>query len=422
MQNHRKIILIWWGIVLMMGCSKKDSVPPPPNTSKISIANLVYSPTEINIRHATSTAIINGTIDFSNASEGVAQLRLTTSAGGDVTVTVAANNQANGTLNGAFQVTIPATPGNFTFQLWIIDGAGNSSNKLLGAVQTKIDDSASEWAIASQAYSLIKVIWAKDKFIGLGITGDILTSPDGFTWTNHNTGSTASFAGLCWSGSQLVVVGADGAVITSVDGITWANKSLNLPGIHFNTVVWSGNKYIAAGEDFNNHKAVIASSSDGNSWMMNSYAIAGGRINAIAWSGNQFMAVGQLSGAPMLLSSLNGIDWTNKSSLITGGTELNDIIWTGTKFATVGFGLTATSADGNGWNINANINWGPGSVVWSGNRFVAAGITGIFTSADGVSWNKVYDSAYPLRSIAWSGIEYAAVGFISAVILVSPYQ
>jgi hypothetical protein len=137
-------------------------------------------------------------------------------------------------------------------------------------------------------------------------------------------------------------------------------------------------------------------------------------------NGSQYVAAGKASGAPLLITSSNGIDWTNRSSSVSGGIELNDVTWTGAKYVAVGFSITAASPDGINWLANTNISWGPGGVTWSGNRLMAVGIGGIYSSADGLNWTRTYDSPYMLRSITWSGFQYISVGFISPVIAVSP--
>jgi hypothetical protein len=95
------------------------------------------------------------------------------------------------------------------------------------------------------------------------------------------------------------------------------------------------------------------------------------------------------------------------------------VVYSGTKYAAVGYAVTAVSSDGITWTGNMT-NWGSAGVVWSGNRFVASSIGGIMTSTDGVTWTQTFSSPYPLRSITWSGLQYVAVGFISPVIMISP--
>ncbi len=407
-------------IIFLSGCSKNDDNLVPPNTSKLTISNIVYNPITVNITKNPTNVIINGTVDFENALGGVAYMRLTTSTGADLSVDIPANTQTKGTLSGSFFVALPATPGTYTFQVWIIDGKGNSSNKLQGSIIAIIDDTGSTWWVASQQWPLFKITWINNRFIAAGDLGKLVTSPDGNGWTLQNTGVSSMLRGIAWSGSVYVVVGSNNTIISSPDGFNWTQRLTSATGLDIASVVWSGAGFIAVGEDLTNNRSVILSSTNGINWTAQPFAVPGGRLNSIVHNGSQYVAVGKAWGAPLLLTSTNGIDWTNRSSSVSGGVELNDIIWTGTKYVAVGFGITATSLDGINWSANTNISWGPGGVTWSGNRLMAAGLGGIYSSADGLNWIKTYDSPYMLRSITWSGFQYISVGFISPVIMISP--
>ncbi len=414
-----KIIFALGLAISITGC-KKDSTQS--NGSTLTISNLHYDPSTVTIKQTSTTITIYGTIDFVNASGGVAKFRLTTSTGSDLTMAVPSNSLTNGTLSGTFQVVFPATAGTFTFQLWIIDNGGNSSNKLQGSVQAVIDDSGTGWSVISQSWPLFRVIWTNQTFMAVGDGGTILHSPDGITWTQVNAGTSVMLYGLTWSGTQYIVVGAANTILSSPDGITWTSQFSGGGGIVFYSVAWSGTGYVAVGQDNTNSKTVICNSADGITWTNNGFVVSGGNLNTVIWANHQYVAVGKVSGAPLILTSPNGRDWTNRSSTINMGMgiELNDITWTGSFYAAVGFGITATSQDGITWIVNDKISWGATGVVWSGNRLMASGISGIYSSIDGINWTKTFDSPYPLRSITWSGLQYISVGFISPIIMTSP--
>jgi hypothetical protein len=407
-------------LIFLGGCGKNGDDLVPPDTSKLIISNLVYTPSTVAIKKNPTNVIINGTFDFDNASGGVAYMKLTTSTGADLTVDIPANTQTKGTLSGSFFVTLPATPGTYTFQVWITDAKGNISNKLQGSITAMIDDTGTTWWVASQQWPLFKITWINNQFIATGDMGKLVTSPDGNSWTLQNTGVSSMLRGIAGSGSLYVVVGSNNTIISSPDGINWTPRFTAITGLDIASVVWSGAGFIAVGEDLTNNRSVTLSSPNGISWTILPFAVTGGRLNSIVYNGGQYVAVGKALGAPLLLTSSNGTDWTNRSSSVSGGIELNDITWTGSKYVAVGFSITTTSLDGINWLANTNISWGPGGVTWSGNRLMAAGIGGIYSSADGLTWIKTYDSPYMLRSITWSGFQYISVGFIAPVIMISP--
>ncbi len=420
-----RILLIYYIALNASGC-KKDSVQTPPH--QLTISNLQYSPDKITIIKPGATFDMAGTIDFSNASGGIATLRLTTSNGIDLTVPVLNSSETSGTLTGFFTMTYPATAGTYNFQAWVIDKGGNISNKLQGSIQAVIDDEGKIWGQVFLNYSgtLSKVIWANQRFMAVGEYGAILISTDPHYWTQLNSGSVELLRGVAWSGMQYIVVGMKNTILNSPDGTIWTSRFSPPAGsnIGFYSIAWSGNGFVAAGFDFNGSKTAIFNSTDGNIWTENTYGVADGIINTVIWANNQYVAVGQANGIPIILTSTDGLSWANKSNAIAfgKGVSLSDITWTGSKYVAVGSGLTATSSDGTIWIVNDNISWEATGVAWSGNRLMATGNLGeIYSSTDGLNWLNTYNlGGYSLESIAWSGFQYVSVGTYKVGILVSP--
>ena len=91
-----------------------------------------------------------------------------------------------------------------------------------------------------------------------------------------------------------------------------------------------------------------------------------------------------------VIYSSNGTSWTPVSGIIP---YLNDVIYAGGKFVTVGSRLRILiSSDGVRWNRRNIGEWGTGAlniVIHGGGKFVAVGAKGsIVTSTDGVNWVK----------------------------------
>jgi hypothetical protein len=414
----------------MVQCSKNGGTSggnPPPNPTTFSISGLEYDPHIVTLRPGLTSFTFYGKINFANAKGGVHQLRLTTSAGADLTQDIPANSEVSGILTGVFQVGMSATLATYTFEIWLIDGKGNTSNKLSGTVQVVIDDSGKSWqeTIISSTYQPNKVIWANSQFMAVGHAGIVITSNSVSGWTLQHTGTNNMLWGVTWSGTQYVVVGENKTILTSPDGINWTIRSIgDVSDFRLYGIVWSGSKFIAVGANMVNNQTEIQVSTDGIVWTASPFTVHSGELTSIAWSGNLFVAVGSYfeegTRKPLLLTSPNGIDWTNRSSPNTGGYSLNDVIWTGSKFVTVGSGVSGYSNDGINWSYVANPAIGILGVCYSGKTFVGAG-NGIYTSSDGVNWTQAYpdDHLYAIRSVAWSGYQYVAVGKVMSM-LVSP--
>lgn len=60
------------------------------------------------------------------------------------------------------------------------------------------------------------VVWNGSIFVAIG-EKSILTSPDGWNWTERYSGESG-FEGVTWGDGQFVAVGDAGTLYTSVDG------------------------------------------------------------------------------------------------------------------------------------------------------------------------------------------------------------
>jgi len=94
--------------------------------------------------------------------------------------------------------------------------------------------------------SLNGVAWSGTQFVAVGISGIILTSPNGIAWTTRTSGTGLPLDGVNWSGTQFVAVGAGGIILTSPDGITWTPQASGTTNRLFG-VVWSGTQSVIVG-------------------------------------------------------------------------------------------------------------------------------------------------------------------------------
>jgi hypothetical protein len=400
------------------GCGKDgDDTPAPPPTT-FSIANLQYDPSTAIVKAQQPSLPINGTVTYKDAQNGVAQLRMKTSAGADLTVPVQGVTAASGTVAGSFQVAMPARAGAYSFELWLVDGRGASSNKLTGSLTMTVNDAATTWEMISQQHTLHKVTWAANKYLAVGENGKILSSPNGGNWTQHPSGTTNTLYGVCWTGTQYVAVGQHHTILTSPDGTSWTPRTSFVQGVHLNGVASSGSGLVAVGWNAPKNSTEIKTSTDGITWTSNAFAVTGGELTGLTWSGSQYVAVGKAFGYPLILTSPNGTTWTNRSGIEDVPGQLADVVWSGSQYVATGYSAMATSADGLTWKLYKNPSFSAAGITWSGSRFVAAGIGGIDSSADGVTWSKAFDVPHTLRSVTWSGFQYVAVG--SSALMVSP--
>ena len=392
-------VLILCCYILVIQCSKNSGSSggnPPPNPNTFNISGLEYTPHTVALRAGLTTFTILGNINFTNASNGVHQVKLKTSAGADLTQNIPANNESSGILTGVFQVAMPENPVIYTFEIWVIDGKGNASNKLSGTVQVIIDDSGKTWheSVLSSTYQPNKVIWGNAQFIAVGHAGIVITSTNATGWTQQHTGTNNMLWGVTWSGTQYVAVGENKTILTSPDGINWTIRSSgDVSDFRLYAITWTGSKFVAVGANIVNNETEIQVSPDGITWARSAITIHSGELTSIAWSGNQLVVAGSYFSEgvrhPLLLSSPDGIDWTLRSNANNSGYSFNEVIWTGSKFVMVGSGVSGYSTDGITWSYGAHPAFSLYGVCYSGKTYVAAG-NGLFTSNDGLNWTQAY--------------------------------
>jgi hypothetical protein len=101
---------------------------------------------------------------------------------------------------------------------------------------------------------------ANNLFVAVGDYGGITTSPDGLTWTKQQppsyldqTGAqiytTPDLYGIAYGSGSWVAVGRNGAIITSTNGTAWTDISNAFYKQNWNTVYYSGGKFIIGGDN-----------------------------------------------------------------------------------------------------------------------------------------------------------------------------
>jgi hypothetical protein len=333
---------------------------------------------------------------------------------------------------------------------------GDSRFVVVGDNVALTSPDGSSWTLESATPGFLDdIAWSSSlgTFVAVGMN-DIRVSGNGVSWSDHSPDDLyLSFNGVAWAGSQFVVVGDGGEILTSPDGITWTTR---YSGHDILNIIWDGSQFVAMGAG-----SKIMTSADGESWSygMNGwgdgsdffldmavsgslYAIgaqsmiyttpdlasypAGFRslgatssCNGMLWDGSQFVCVGYSSGGIVWTSPAGGT-WT--AHFTPPVTVLEDVAYNGsTQYVAVGYGgAIITSSDAATWDttIDSKTANNLHGVTWSGSLYVAVGSGGtIVTSPDGTTWTEqtsgVIDNLY---SVAWTGSEYVAVGWSGTIL------
>jgi hypothetical protein len=116
-------------------------------------------------------------------------------------------------------------------------------------------------------------------------SGDVRTSPDGATWTNHKAPTNQWMGGVVYVGGHFVAAGGTGTSWISPDGITWTAKT-SFGNLGVRTVVAGGGVLLAAGNG-----EWWKSTDSGSTWTYDSAHTANNDIR-VAYCGNTFVEVG----------------------------------------------------------------------------------------------------------------------------------
>ena len=214
-----------------------------------------------------------------------------------------------------------------TFESVVALAQGNGRTIALGnnyAVSTDLDN----WKGYPMKYSHYGLAFGKGIFLsvgsGDGVTGygNIATSVDGSRWIARTSPINTLFYGAAYGGGKFVAVGSSGKIISSPDTVTWTDRSIS-GSQTLNAVVYGGGRFVAVGDS-----SAIRYSRDGETWSSPSVS---GNWKGVAYGNGLFVIVNDGGG---IRTSPDCITWTTRTSGTTTG--LQTVSYTGTHFIAVG--------------------------------------------------------------------------------------
>jgi hypothetical protein len=133
----------------------------------------------------------------------------------------------------------------------------------------------------------------------------------------------------------------NGDYSTIVTGCGTANTNAGAFTQNINGMTFTGNQFVAVGNaPGTSNPGVIYTSPHGAVWTSRTAPSAGNTngadLFATTWSGQRIVALGFGNGTQTLLSSTDGVTWTNNSSAFTALVNPQAMVWTGSKFVSVG--------------------------------------------------------------------------------------
>lgn len=224
----------------------------------------------------------------------------------------------------------------------------------------------------------------------------IRCSADGLdTWQWRNPvpqGHTLRGVGIV--GGQSLGVGVSGTIVASANlGQDWSIADPGITNTYELRAVAHGNgKFVAVGT-----QGRLLNSSDASNWSRQVYAAGTASFNDVTFGNGAFVAVGQLGSTNLILSSPDGVNWTQRAP---GDTRpLFAVTFNNNVFVAVGSsgagGVILTSPDGTIWTPRyTDPSYFLSMVTYGNGLFHAFAGTTRFTSSDGSMWTGPIASDY----------------------------
>ncbi|MBX3744738.1 MAG: hypothetical protein KF833_05465 [Verrucomicrobiae bacterium] len=199
-------------------------------------------------------------------------------------------------------------------------------------------------------------LFAGDVLVAMEDSGRFLTSADGLAWTETRAGTppdeTLPFfwtrtAGAFGNGVYSVV-GPNGHTSTSADAATWG-EFRGGGFLYLDAVAHGGGRFVAVSRN-----GRTGYSTDGRNYLAGRDQSAG--LQAVTYAHDRFVAAGQRG---LIVTSPNGVDWTEVQKARTPATHLSLIAIGGGRQVAYGMNeningvrtpvILRNAADGNGW-------------------------------------------------------------------------
>lgn len=312
---------------------------------------------------------------------------------------------------GSYIVTSPdgitwTVRGGHSLDLWAV--AADASGHLMavgrpGRILTSPDGTTWTDQVFEIGWGQLSDIgWNGAEFVVAGYR--ILRSLDGFTWT-HVQDAPTNMRAVAWGNARWVMVGPVGEIISSPDGITWTTEASGTTE-WLRDVTFGGSGFVAVGNN-----GTVLSSPDGMSWTGQTSGVTDG-LTAVVWTGQIYVAAGNYG---TFITSPDAVTWTDRSTSYTH--HVTDLAWNGSLFvATTNSVWVYTSPDGTSWTRHS-APAGGSAVTWNGLEFVALSHSrDPFTSTDGVNWTtESTGAAVGLLGVVPVGTELFVVGESSLI-------
>lgn len=319
-----------------------------------------------------------------------------------------------------------------------------TSGCLQGDIRFSTNNGTTWNSALARLYYFLSGTWANNRFVVVGNNGNILTSPNGQTWTEQVTGVTTALYGVTNKEGKFVAVGEleddpdspslyykrdFATILTSEDGIFWRFRDSGTKSTLFGAGQ-GADQFVTVGRSKN-----ILHSNDGSVWYSAPLSEPDYNYHYGVTYGSQpdrFVAVGgwiisDLLTFPLVATSTDGLGWVSICIAANNHSLYGVTHGNGAVVAVGGEGSIYTATDGVNWNLQIS---GTSStlkgVAYGNGRFVAVGDSGpnpgdpavILTSDNGTTWSpQISGTTHGLKGIAYGPGHFVAVGDTGTILV-----
>jgi hypothetical protein len=196
-------------------------------------------------------------------------------------------------------------------------------------------------------------------FIAAGQSGNLATSPDGFTWTSRTSGVSSNLWGFAFSSNTVVVFGDNGVISSSTNGTSWTARTSGTTASFYDGIFANGSFLLVGAGGWS------VRSSDGSTWALNAAASGGSTMRHIAFYRGIWIATNETSfttGARVYFTSNLGIGWTVATLPVRGYGDPSSVRTTGVTTTSSGF-IVSTNL-GHLYESSTGFEWSPSWVTF----------------------------------------------------------
>ena len=378
------LVLLALAVAACGGNGSGPTVAPESFQHVPEILDLNISPESAAYMEGDGRVVVTAEIAFSDTGRDVVAMWVLRPDGSSIKFDLSSIGESG---KFAADLTLPTDRiGAVGIEIWLVDGAGDSSiHHAVYFDVFNVDEESWTRRLSGFPYTLFDVVWNGSVFVAVGDRGAVLTSTDGISWVERNSGTDADLRAVAADGPYIVAVGFE----------------------------------IAPGE----RGVILQSTDNGARWDVRAHPEEA-VLQAVAINSSRVVAGGYRFGwgtAITMMSEDRGESWQAVDSWPDEDLPMNDLVHRGGRFvASTTSGMQGAwvmvSADGRLWNqvlVSDDPFAVPQTILHDDSQFILAGSWGgVFTSPDGLNWTQLKT---PVRDVfyagaAWSGSRLMLAG------------